>query len=56
LRLIRFFVSSRAEALRERSPAEIERLERLGPAIISGRQLRPPGDRRPVNFLRQLGV
>jgi hypothetical protein len=52
LRLLRFFVSSRAEGLRERSPEEIERLETTGPAIIRRREVRPAGDTRPVNCLR----
>lgn len=51
LRLLRFFVSSRAEALRERSAAEIEQLEDLGPGIIRRREVRPTGDARPVNYL-----
>jgi hypothetical protein len=52
LRLLRFFVSSRAEALRERTPEEIHALEALGPGIIRRREIRPPGDPRPVNVLR----
>jgi hypothetical protein len=55
LRLLRFFVSSRAEMLRERSPAEIARLEAMGPAIIRHREVRPKGDLRPVNVLSQTG-
>jgi hypothetical protein len=55
LRLLRFFVSSRTEALRERSSEEIEHLEALGPAIVRRRELRPDGDRRPVNVLRNSG-
>jgi quercetin dioxygenase-like cupin family protein len=51
LRLLRFFVSSRAEALYERSREEIERLEALGPGIARRREIRPAGDSRPVNFL-----
>jgi len=53
MRLIRFFVAARAETLRERTPAEIERLEALGPRIITRREVRPAGDKRPVNFLRE---
>jgi hypothetical protein len=52
LRLLRFFVSSRAEALRERTPEEISRLQALGASIIRRREVRPPGDARPVNVLR----
>jgi hypothetical protein len=52
LRLLRFFVSARAEALRERTPGEISRLEALGAGIIGRREVRPPGDARPVNALR----
>jgi hypothetical protein len=37
--------------LRERTPAEIARLIALGPRIVTRRQVRPAGDRRPVNFL-----
>lgn len=55
LRLLRFFVSARAERLRERSPAEIERLEAMGAAIIRRREVRPAGDPRPVNCLQQDG-
>jgi hypothetical protein len=53
LRLLRFFVSARAEALRERSPEEIARLEALGPAIVRRREIRPAGDARPVNVLHE---
>jgi hypothetical protein len=53
MRLLRFFVSARAEALMERSPAEIHRLEALGPAIISRRELRPSDDPRPINYLHE---
>lgn len=49
--LVRFFVSARAEALRERTPGEIAELEALGAAIITGREVRPPGDVRPINVL-----
>jgi hypothetical protein len=52
MRLVRFFVSARAEALRERTAAEIDRLEAFGPRIITRREIRPPGDTRPVNMLR----
>ncbi len=53
LSLLRFFVSSRSEALRQRTPEEIARLEALGPAIIRRREVRPEADTRPVNCLRQ---
>lgn len=49
--LLKVFISARAEALRERTPAEIEKLEALGPAIITRREVRPAGDARPVNTL-----
>ncbi len=52
MRLLVFYVSARAEALRERTPAEIERLEALGPAIITRKLARPAHDDRAVNFLR----
>jgi hypothetical protein len=53
LRLLRFYVSARAEALHERSPEEIARLEALGPALVRRREVRPEGDARPVNFLSE---
>lgn len=53
LRLLRFFVSSRAEMLRERTPAEIATLEAMGPAIVHRREVRDEGDPRPVNVLGQ---
>ena len=53
MRLIRFFVSARTQTLRERTPEEIARLEALGPRIITRREVRPSGDARPVNFLRE---
>jgi len=56
LRLLRFFVSSRAEDLYERSREEIERLEALGPAIARRREVRPAGDDRPINFLNDPGA
>jgi hypothetical protein len=56
LRLLRFFVSSRAEDLYERSREEIERLEALGPDIAHRREIRPAGDSRPVNFLSDPGA
>jgi len=51
MRLLWFFVSARAALLRERTPEEIDRLESLGPGIITRREVRPPGDSRPINFL-----
>ncbi len=51
LRLVLFKISKRAEALRERTPDEIKRLEALGPAIVTRRVVRPAHDDRPVNFL-----
>jgi mannose-6-phosphate isomerase-like protein (cupin superfamily) len=53
MRLIRFFIAVKAQQLRERTAEEIERLEALGPRIITGRELRPEHDRRPVNFLSE---
>jgi hypothetical protein len=53
MRLLRIFISSRAELLRERTPAEIERLIALGPRIITRREPRPDGDTRPVNYLHE---
>jgi hypothetical protein len=52
MRLVLFFVSARAESLYERTPAEIARLESLGPAIITQRVVRPAHDDHPVNYLR----
>jgi mannose-6-phosphate isomerase-like protein (cupin superfamily) len=51
MRLVRFFIAARAQALRERTPEEIERLEALGPRIITHREVRSAGDTRPVNAL-----
>jgi len=51
MRLIRFFVASRAELLRERTPQEIETLEALGAGIVTHREPRPQDDTRPVNML-----
>jgi hypothetical protein len=53
MRLVLFFISARAEQLRERTPAEIERLESLGPRIITCREDRGADDQRPINCLRQ---
>jgi hypothetical protein len=52
LRLLRFFVSSRAEELWQRSREEIEALEARGPAIARRRRVRGPDDAGPVNMLR----
>jgi len=52
MRLIRFFIAARTQELRERTPEEIERLEALGPRIITRREIRPPGDARPVNLFQ----
>jgi mannose-6-phosphate isomerase-like protein (cupin superfamily) len=54
MRLIRFFIAERAQALRERTADEIARLEALGAGIITGREARPEGDARPVNVLQGL--
>jgi hypothetical protein len=51
MRLLIFYISARAEALQERTPAETERLEAMGAAIITRRLVRPAHDDRPVNFL-----
>jgi len=53
LRLLTFFISARAELLRERTPEEIRSLEAMGPAIITRREVRPAGDRRPINLLHE---
>jgi hypothetical protein len=52
LRMLCFFIAAKAQLLRERTPEEIRRLEALGPGIIAAREVRPDGDTRPVNFLR----
>jgi hypothetical protein len=53
MRLIRFSVAASAALLRERTREEIKQLEDLGPRIITRREVRPPGDTRPINFLRK---
>jgi hypothetical protein len=53
LRLLRFFVSARAETLWQRSQEEIDELHALGPAIIRRKEVRAEGDGRPINFLRK---
>jgi hypothetical protein len=50
MRLIRFFIAARTQHLRERTPEEIDRLEALGPRIITRREIRPADDSRPVNL------
>ena len=52
LRLLRFFIPARAQQLRERTPDEIEAVQKLGPDIVTAREVRPDGDPRPVNFLQ----
>jgi hypothetical protein len=52
MRLLRFFISARAEQLRERTAEEIETLQNRGPRIVTAREIRPDGDLRPVNFLQ----
>jgi hypothetical protein len=51
MRLIRFFIAAKAQTLRERTPDEIRKLEKLGPRIITRREVRTDGDSRPVNVL-----
>ena len=53
MRLVKFFVAARAQQLRERTPAEIERLEAMGAGIVTAREARPEGDARPINFLAE---
>ena len=53
MRLIRFSVAAKAALLRERTPEEIKQLEDLGPRIITRKEVRPVGDTRPINFLRE---
>jgi hypothetical protein len=53
IRLIRFSVAAKAALLRERTLEEIKQLQDLGPRIITHRELRPIGDARPINFLRE---
>ena len=53
MRLIRFSVAAKAALLRERTPEEIKQLEDLGPRIITRKEVRPIGDTRPINFLRE---
>ncbi len=54
MRLLRFSIAAKATQLRERTADEIKRLEALGPRIITRRDVRPAGDARPVNCLRDL--
>jgi mannose-6-phosphate isomerase-like protein (cupin superfamily) len=52
MRLLRFFISDKVRNLRERTADEIRRLEALGPRIVRRREVRRPGDPRPVNGLQ----
>lgn len=53
MRLVWFFISARAQTLRQRTLDEIETLQRLGPGIITARETREDGDLRPVNVLQE---
>jgi len=53
LSLLKLFVSSRAQNLRQRTPGEIAALQALGAGIVTSREERGEGDRKPVNFLRE---
>jgi hypothetical protein len=53
MRLLHFYISAKAQQLRERTPQEIARLQAMGPEIITHREVRPDGDHRPVNFLQE---
>jgi hypothetical protein len=53
MRLLRFFISARCQQLRERTPEEIEALQKLGPQIITAREVRADLDLRPVNVLQE---
>jgi hypothetical protein len=53
MRLMRFSVTAKAALLRERTLEEIKQLQDLGPRIITHREVRPIGDARPINFLRE---
>jgi hypothetical protein len=55
MRMVRFFIAARAQALRERTPEEIAAVEALGARIVTRREVRPGGDARPVNFLHEDG-
>ena len=54
MRMIKFFISARAQMLGQQTPEAIRQLEALGPRIITCRELRREGDTRPVNFLQDL--
>jgi quercetin dioxygenase-like cupin family protein len=56
MRLLRLHISAKAQTLRERTADEIQRLEALGPALITRYEVRPEGDRRPINALRDAGA
>ena len=51
--LLRFFIAARAADLPRATPEEIARLEALGPGIVTRSEIRPEGDTRPINGLRQ---
>jgi hypothetical protein len=53
MRLIRFSVAAKAALLKERTLEEIKQLQDLGPRIITHREVRPIGDARLINFLRE---
>jgi hypothetical protein len=53
MRLMRFSVTAKAALLRERTLEEIKQLQDLGPRIITHKEVRPIGDARPINFLRE---
>jgi hypothetical protein len=52
MRLLMIFIPARAQALRERTPAEIEALQHQGAGIVTAREVRGDGDLQPVNFLQ----
>ena len=50
--ILRIFVSAaELETRRDRTPAERKALETLGAQIVLGKEVRPQGDARPVNYL-----
>jgi quercetin dioxygenase-like cupin family protein len=53
MRLIRFSVAAKAALLRERTLEEVKKLQDLGPRIITHKEVRPIGDARSINFLRE---
>jgi mannose-6-phosphate isomerase-like protein (cupin superfamily) len=52
LRLVKFFIAAKVQALRARTAEEIARLEELGGQIVTGCEVRPEHDSRDVNFLQ----